>query len=381
MMRAFKWLFMLWLLTGVSGCHSEKKAAPPLRTYTVMAKPLNKELHFSGTLAPIKEYSMVSSMEAVVERMHYHYGQKVKRGEVVFTLTSMELQKQYNDTLTDYLKAKDNYAIVQAKFNGTKELWDAGLIAKNNYVSEKSGVDTARITLMQATRKLTELLEKMDENPEHLDWAHLNLSDFEQIKQVLAAQHNVIQLKASGDGVLLYPPKSGEDKTSRIMVGASVKAGQVLALVGNLSGIALEIDVPEVDIGAIHPGMKALITGVAFGQEQLEGVLVAVNAQASNTSTGGLPSFTAVVEVPHLTKAQQQWVKVGMSAAIAIKIAGEKKYFVPVSAVRREQGNSVIRIKNKQGIIEKQVVITGLVQGDWVVIESGVKAGDVVIYD
>ena len=48
--------------------------------------------------------------------------------------------------------------------------------------------------------------------------------------------------------------------------------------------------------------MNATISGVAFGKHQLKGKLVAVNAQASNTSNGGLPSFTAVVEVKSLTR-------------------------------------------------------------------------------
>ncbi len=76
----------------------------------------------------------------------------------------------------------------------------------------------------------------------------------------------------------------------------------------------MEIDVPEIDIDKIRPGMQATISGVAFGRHQLKGKLVAVNAQASNTSTGGLPSFTAVVEVNSLTPEQQSWIKVGMSA-------------------------------------------------------------------
>ena len=319
-------------------------------------------------------------MEAVVETMKFHYGQMVKKGDVVLTLDSNALQKLYNETLTDYLKAKDSYTVAKAKFIGTQELWGAGLISKNNYLSEQSSVDTSRVTLMQSTRRLTEMLEKMDENNSQ-NLSELRLADFSKLSRILSTRHNLIHLKAPSDGVLLYPPKSGDDKTSRIMVGSTVKAGQVIALVGNLKGISVEIDVPEIDIDKIHPGMVAIISGVAFGSHQLKGQLVSVNAQASNSSNGGLPSFSAVVEVNSLTPEQQPWIKVGMSAAIELSVDSDNQLLVPIAAVKREKGNSIVAVRQAIGSIEKRIITTGSAQADSVVIESGLKAGDVVVYD
>lgn len=378
-----KFIFVLLVLNLVACGEDKKQSASKAEahSYTVRAKPLHKVLHFTGTVQPIRENSVVSPMDAVVDTMNFHYGQRVKKGDVVLTLTSTELQKQYNDILTDYLKAKDSYSIIQAKFRGTKELWEAGLLAKNSYVSEKSGVATARISLMQASHKLTELLEKMDDNRDAVRLSSLSLADFAKIKKVLTSSHNLIHLKATGDGVMLYPPKSGDDKSTRISVGSAVKSGQVIALIGDLQGISVEIDVPEVDIDKIHPGMKASISGVAFGKHRLNGSLAIVNAQASNTSSGGLPSFTALVEVKHLNGEQQAWIKVGMSAAIELNIDSEKQLLIPIAAVKREQGNSIVQVKSPQGRLEKRIVTTGAAQADSVVIESGLREGDVVVYD
>lgn len=361
------------------GSHETEKKAE-LTSFEVKPQPLHKILHFTGTIQPLRESTLSSPMEAVVESMNFHYGQMIKKGDVVLTLNSNELQKQYNDTLTDYLKAKDSYSIAKAKFVGTKELWDAGLLSKNNFLSEKSGVDTARVTMMQATRKLTEMLEKMDDkNFQNL--SSLSLADFEKVRTILTANHNIIQLKATSDGVMLYPPKSGEDKTARVTVGSTVKAGQVIALIGDLQGISVEIDVPEIDIDKIKPGMNATISGIAFGKHRLKGTLVAVNAQASNTSGGGLPSFTAVVEVKSLTPEQQPWIKVGMSAAIELNVDSDDQLLIPIAAVKREKGNSIVHLQLAQGTIEKRIITTGPAQADSVVIESGLKNGDVVVYD
>lgn len=376
-LKTYLAIITVMLLTA---CGSHDKQSTSTNAYKVKPQSLHKTLHFTGIIQPIHENTISSPMEAVVESMNFHYGQLVKKGDVILILNSAELQKQYNDTLTDYLKAKDSYSVAQAKFIGTKELWDAGLMSKNNFLSEKSSLNNVHVTLMQATHKLTELLDKMDDN-NFKNVSSLSLADFDKLKQLLASNHNLIKIKAPNDGVMLYPPKSSEDKSAKISVGSSVKSGQVLALIGDLSGISIEIDVPEVDIDKIRTGMTANITGVAFGQHLLKGSLVAVNAQASNTSSAGLPSFTAVVEVKTLTLEQQPWVKVGMSASIELNVDSDNQLLIPIAAVKREKGNSIVQIQLAQGSVQKRIVTTGPAQADSVVIESGLKSGDVVVYD
>lgn len=376
-----KTMVLLCLAYGLVSCGTQEHPAQhTATTYEVKPAPLHKRLHFTGSIQPLHESTLVSPMEAVVETMHVHYGQWVKKGEVVLTLNSNELQKQYNDTLTDYLKAKDSFSITKAKFSGTQDLWKSGLISKNNYLSEKSSMDTARVTLMQATRKLTELLEKLDDH-DSSHFSNLSLADFAKVRSILTSNHNRIHLKAPSDGVLLYPPKSGEDKTTRLTTGSTVKSAQVMALVGDLKGISVEIDVPEIDISTIKPGMAATITGIAFGAHKLQGRLVSINAQASNTGSGGLPSFTAVVEVHSLTAEQQSWIKVGMSAEIELNIETHNQLLVPIAAVKREKGSSIVHLQLAQGALKKTIITTGTAQADSVVVESGLKEGDVIVYD
>lgn len=368
---------MSCLLSSCRG-HEKPQNANKWQRYEVKAQAVHKNLHFTGTIQPLHESTLISPIEAIVEEMNFHYGQTVHKGEVILTLNSNELQKQFNDTLTEYLKAKDSYSIAKAKFTGTKELWDSGLLAKNNYLSEKSNMDTIRVTLMQSTRKLTEMLEKVDEgNSQHL--STLSLADFDKVRTILAAKHNLIHLKALSNGVLLYPPKT-EDKTARISVGSALKSGQVIALIGDLSGISIEIEVPEIDIAEIKPGMKATINGIALGKQPLQGELVAINAQASATGNG-LPFFTALVEVKSLTPVQQRTLKVGMSAAIELNVDSSNQLLIPIAAIKREKGQSVVNLQTTSGAIEKRVITTGPAQADSVVVESGLQEHDVVLYE
>lgn len=370
-------LFFSWLLLACGNPAHDKKNQ--IKTYEVQTENMHKTLYFTGIMQPLGENTLTNPMDAVVETMHYRYGQEVKKGELVFTLNSVELQKQYNDTLTDYLKAKDSYTVARTKFRGTDELWQAGLLSKNNYVSEKSGLNTARVSLMQATQKLSDMLEKMGDNT-YQNLSALSFEEFDKVRLALNSKHNLIYLKAPSDGVLLYPPKSGDDKTSRLSVGAGVKSGQVLALIGDLTGIHLEIDVPEVDIDKIKPGMPAIIRSVVFPKDELKGTLVSINAQASTSSGGGLPSFTAIVEVKHLEPQQRAWVKVGMSASIELGVNSENKFLIPIAAIKQEQGRRVVQVRSNNGDIKTRTVTTGEAEADKVVVDSGLNAGDVIVY-
>lgn len=371
-------LLLILALTGCGSQIEQKKGSE--KTYVVQEEPLQKRLFFSGTIQPLRESTLTSPLDAVVETIHYRYGQQVKKGDLVFTLHSNELQKQYNTTLTEYLKAKDSYTVAQAKFRGTEELWHSGLLAKNNFLSEKSSLATARMSLLQATQKLREMLENTDEaNRQNV--STLSLAEVDKVRRALSGNHNLIRLKAPTDGVLLYPPKSNETNAIKLQVGSTLKSGQVAALVGDLTGISVEIDIPEVDIDKIHPGMPAKISGIALGKQVLDGSLVAVNAQAMPASGGALSSFSAVVEVKVLNELQRSWIKVGMSAAIEIIVDHDQQLLVPIAALKQEKGQSLVKLQDKNGATKTQIVTTGTAQADKVVITSGLAAGDVVIYD
>ncbi|MFZ4076856.1 MAG: efflux RND transporter periplasmic adaptor subunit [Legionellaceae bacterium] len=373
--------FLIVLL--IMGCDNPKKhASHSTKTYTLKTTTLSKTLYFTGTVQPLRESTITSPVDAVIDAAHYHYGQTVAKDAVVFTLNSMDLQNLYNETLTDYLKAEDRYTIARAKFIGTEDLWQSGLLSKNNYLSEKSSLNTERVTLMQATKKVVALLEKMGHgNRADEELAGLSLSEFDKVSLALMNKHNLIELKAPRKGVLLYPPKSNEEKNAHLSVGSSIKAGQVLALIGDMRGIRIDIDIPEVDIDKIKQGLPATIRGVAFGKQALHGELVAINAQASTKNGAGLPSFTAVVEVKPLNDALLERIKVGMSASIELFVQSENKLLVPIAALSDIHGQTKVSLKQPDGTTRLTQVITGTVQGNQVVIEEGLSSGDVIIYE
>ncbi len=370
-------MLIILVFVGLSACSQDPSKPKPQSegVYKVKKASMHKTLHFNGLIEPISQTSLISPVDAVVEKVIHPFGEIVKKGETVWVLHSAELQKQYNDSLTDYLKAKDNFLIAKAKFSGTEDLWQVGLVSKNAYLSEKSNLDTQQVNLEQSRNRLVSLLKKMDsEQADSL--SQLKLAEFDKVRQALAVNHQRITLKAPATGLVLYPPK-GSDKDQTLSVGAAVKSGQVVALIGDLSGVRVSIDVPEVDIDQIHRGMKAKVTGVALGNEILEGEVVAVNGQALN-SNSGLPSFAATIEVKTLTLKQMQRIRVGMSAMIDLAIDQNEALAVPIKAVHQKQGQAMVTVIEK-GRREERSIKTGSAQQDKVVVLSGLRDGEQVI--
>ena len=359
-------------------CSEQKVISKVAQTYIVKTATVHKALHFSGIIQPIKEYEITTPMTAVVKTVHYNYGQVVEQDKIVFTLTSMELQRQYHEKLTNYLKSKDRYSIVRSKFHGTQSLWKEGLESRNNYLNEKSNLIIARISLIQDLRQLSDLIAKTEEG-ERRDLAKLSFTQFDEVRLALNSEHNIISLKSPHAGVLLYPPSDNSAK-ARMNPGRTVKSNQVLGLIGDLNGIRIEISVPEIDISDVKIGMSAIIRGVAFGKQTLQGSVVAINAQAS-ANNDGLPSFMAVIEVPKLTPEQQTWIKVGMSSEIELIIKNMDRILIPTAAIKSKAGQTWVTVKAPNGDITPRSVITGTVDSDKVIIIAGLSVGDKVIYD
>ncbi len=379
-MNLNRFILTIVLFGLLTGCGHHSKTKDNLQTFEVRPATFHEVLHFAGNVQPIHETTLTSPVDGILEQINFSFGQHVKKGDVVFIVNSASLQKQYNDALTEYLKAKDNFTIAKTKFIGTEDLWNAGLIAKNNYLSEKSNLNTAHVSLMQALHNLSELVEKTNGHSAK-ELTKLKLGEFERVQEALNTQHHLIEFKAPMDGVVLYPPQSNDVKSNRLSVGSTIKAGQALALIGDLSGIRVEIDIPEVDIDKIKPGLKANISGVAFKQHELHGQLTAITAQAAVVSGSALPSFQAIVEVKGLDAEQQAWIKTGMSAMVEVAISQDEQLMIPIAAVHVMRGDSYVRLRASDGTTKEQRVETGASKADKVAIIKGLKPGDVLVYE
>ena len=343
-------------------------------SHWVTTQHLHQSLYFKGIIQPLNETVLFAPIDAVVEKISAYYGQSVHPGDVVFTLKSRTLEKKYNDAFLDYLNAKDGFHIAQVQFNSIQELWDMGLMSKNDYVSEKSSLNRARLTLLQSTQTLADMRKIMGYQN---DLSTLDQAVFNKIQQTFNQPHHLIRIEAPTSGVLLHAPKSSDAKNP-LAVTDKVVAGQTLAIIGDITGIHVTVDIPEMGIAKIHMGMPALVTGVALGKERLIGKMVHIDTQASLGPSG--PSFSATVEVARLSVKQRASIKIGMSVAVELIDSQEDQLLIPIAAIQPMGEDAVVTVQNQDGSCEQRRVKTGTATANQVVIQQGLKPGERIVY-
>lgn len=360
----------------LSACDKTTKKTKEKSSFAVASiRQMSNTLRYSGEIEPIKESVVIANTDGVISQLQFKFGEEVKAGSKLLELKSSQLQKNFDETLTAYLKAKDALAVEKAKFIGSEKLWAEGLIAKNTYDADKSTLYSSELSFVQAKNKLKILIDSKQINRKQglLD---LNLADIDKVKAALSQHTDKTIVTAPISGVVLLPPKTDSEK--QIHLGSHVKDNDVLALIGDLNGFLVHVKVPEVDVDKLTVGMNAQVTGVSFQGQTLQGEVVQVNAQAlSGTASSGLPQFGATIAVKQVPEQVKRHLRIGMSADIAIPLSGKKALVVPTKALHHDALSTWVNKKNGSNCV-KQFVTTGQPSATDVTILSGLKAGDEV---
>lgn len=380
-------ILFLCLLLGLGGCKHRLKAPDGYDIYTVQAKPITNELFFTGTVQPLKAVMVTSPAEGMIEKKYFEYGQQVKAGEVLFSLRSSQLEKDYRDALAAYLKTKEQYENNHIKLQEDEVLHQAGIISTNEYHASQINFNDTYLGFFQSEQALKQILEKANAKIE--DAKKIMISDRAAVNKALLTKFDVLALVAPVDGVALLPEKgagtSGESDSSagstKFIVGSQVKTGQVVASIGDMTGVSFVVSVNQVDINAIKIGQKATVTSDGFPGVVLQGDVAEVSAQAVSTGVGGgLPTFPVRVDIKNLPERDRKKIAVGMTAMVKITVLHEPMMLVPIKAIIARADVSKIKMfDRKTNKIIEVPVSTGQTTLQEVVVTQGLLPGDHIL--
>lgn len=141
--------------------------------------------------------------------------------------------------------------------------------------------------------------------------------------------------------------------------------------------VSVTINVDESNIQALNVGQEANVTIDSIGEDIFTGTVSEINKTA--TSSSGVTVYTATV-----TLDKTESMLSGMTADVAVTIEGvENALLVPEEAVRKTSATSYVYTSYDEetgelgGMAE---VTTGLSNGTYTEITSGLKEGDTVYY-
>jgi multidrug efflux pump subunit AcrA (membrane-fusion protein) len=366
----------MWCLFS---CSEEKKVSLK-KMVTLKETQMKNHVYYSGIIQPLKTFVVISPEEGVIETMAFHYGDLVQPQQLLFTIHSEKFQSDYKTALMQYIKSKTEFNNNREQLSEAKFLYQNQLISDDDFKAKQTNFYTAQLSLIQSEDALKVMLKQLD--VKDVNVYSLSIQDIDKINQALHAKDGSqkIRILAPKTGVALIPMKNETQEGSspkKILIGDEVKKGDMLAMIGDVSGFTIHINVNEFNINQLKIGQKVTVTGTAFPKYVLQGKISSIDHQAQ-AITGGLPVFPVEIVIPHLTEEERQEIHIGMSAKVDVTIETPPVITVPIAAVFMKDGMSYVKMKKDQEVVDVPVK-TGTTTEDTVVIESSLRAGDQLI--
>jgi membrane fusion protein (multidrug efflux system) len=250
-----------------------------------------------------------------------------------------------------------------------------------------------------------DLLVKLDTSSERAqlralealaDWAKINLdrqralrdqnmipqADLDTAEATLKQnQANADNIRATIEKKTIRAPFAGRLGIRQVNLGQYLDAGKPIVSLQSLSPVYADFSLPQQELARLKTGMRVRLTLDTYPGKEFLGTLTAINPD--------LDAVTRSVGVQATLDNPEQLLRPGMFARIEVLLPEEQKVVViPATSVLSDPyGDSVYVIESKPGkdpskpelTVRRQFIRTGPGRGDYLTVESGLKAGDRVV--
>ncbi|ACX51274.1 efflux transporter, RND family, MFP subunit [Ammonifex degensii KC4] len=408
MRRLAAWLAILALIFPVAGCRTspaKSGGVPQVLIAQATEGKVGQVDELLGKVKAVQEVNLLPKISGRIKEINFNLGDRVKAGQVVFTLSVPEIEAEVaraqagvkqaqaakaaaetslaqanfqveqaraalEQARTALEQAKENFRLAEENYKRGKFLLDQGAIAKATfeqqfetpYINAKANMEQAQSALTRAEAAYQQAVNYRDKVVPA------------QIRQAQAAEEAAQAALAAAETTLaqavVVSPIDGYVVARNAEVGELVGPQMPMPVltIAQLDPILVEIMVPEDKINLVKVGEKLAVRFPALEERVLEGKVKYISP-ASNPQTKG---YTVQIELsnPDLK------LKPGMAAVVLL--GGEKGLLVPREAVTWRQGEPVVFVlKDKKA--SPQRVLLGPSDGQWVVVREGIKPGDWVV--
>jgi macrolide-specific efflux system membrane fusion protein len=392
-------LILLFCLAGGLGLwwkygRDAKAADPAQTTARVERRNLSSTVLATGAVKPQigAEVRVGARISGKVERLYANIGDVVKKGQVVAELEKADLEAKVNQRAAELQMAEAKLSAVKslrpreiAKAEADVTQWQATVDLNKKDLARQEELLRQDFTSQQARDRAQEQLSvseaRLDSARKALDLARAGYE--EDLKQATA---DVERAKAALDNdkvqlsyATITAPIAGVIGQVSTQEGETVSAGlnaPIFVTIDDLNRLQVDTFVDEVDIGKVKVGQEATFTVDSFPSREFAGKVVAIYPKA--VIQENVVNYDVVVEI---TDPYDGLLRPEMTASVTISLeARENVLAVPVKAVKRERGKSVVYVL-ASGRPQPREVKVGWKDSQWVEIVSGLEEGQTVLLD
>ena len=358
--------FVLCLFVAAGAPAAAQTEAPPagLPAITVAAiskRPMVDRVRASGLIEPVETVYVQPLIEGqAIDEILVEVGDRVEAGAVLARLSDSALVLQRSQLDATHASAEAAIAQAEAQLVEAEAVRDkafrdrdrAERLAAQGATSE-TAADDAISDAATAVARVSVALQGLNAAKAQLRVVEAQIADVE------------LQLERTS----IVAPVAGEisEREARVGAIASMAGGPLFSIIRD-GLLELRADVAEQDITQLRAGMDVSMTVVGV-DAPLVGTIRLVEPTVDATTRQGRVRIG--VEEPGRVRA-------GMFAEAEIEVAARDALAAPISAVRREGGDSTALLV-RDGVVTEAPIVTGIRDDGYVEIVDGLAEGDTIV--
>src|SRR5271165_6374815 len=287
---------VLGIIVAISVYESHKNVVT-VQTGKVEKQNLASVVSASGEIKPKTYVNIGANAFGKIVKLHVREGDRVKKGQLLAQLENVQSSADVNATrasvqaaetdavaadaalktsLADLNRAKSDADHARLDWDRAQGLYNAALIAKQDYDLKKAAWESAEAGLAQAQARVAQAKAQKDSMDKHITQNQANLTRVSDVLQKTA-------YAAPFDGVITnLPVREGET----VVIGIQNSPGSTLMTIADMSVITSEVRVDETDIVNVHLGQPAEVTIDAIPHKVFHGTVSEIGDNAIVRSTG-----------------------------------------------------------------------------------------------
>jgi RND family efflux transporter MFP subunit len=312
------------------------------------------------------------------------------------TRENNELQKELavltvEQSTKDLAHSKTLHEDALEEYAKTDRLVKNGLMAEKDLIMAESRVRAAKLNIDKAEISLEKAQRQLETNSKIWVAEEKNAeADYEQKNRQLEKAKQELKdtiLKAPVSGIVVYERMWKGSGYEKVQEGDQVWQRQKVAEIPDMSTMTAMVQINEMDSSMVKEGQEAEIRLVAFPELLLKGTVTKKATLAEDksrsryfrgdrSSSAGLRTFDITVELEEVDPRLRQ----GMTSnvTIVVDIIPDATH-VPLEAVfdGDTDEQKVVYVKNGDRF-DKRTVDTGAANDNYVIVKSGIEAGEQV---
>lgn len=356
-------------LTLLSGTAFAQEAAAPKATQTLPSivvtqvenKPVIDRVVATGAIKAVEEIYISPQVDGLsIRTLNADVGDRVEADSTLVVLNEDMLILQ-----------KSQYAASLAKANASLAQYEAQLAE-----AQANAEEAVRVS--ERSRKLSEAgsisTAQRDQEKAAATAALARVNSAEQFIAVAKADIKVVEAQMSDLDLRLArtevkSPVSGIVSAKTAKVGAIANgSGEPLFTIIRDGALEMRADINEADLIKLAIGQKALVT-LADGKTRIDGKVRLISPMVdAQTRLGAV----------YISLNEPEKARVGMYADAQIIVEEKQAIVLPLTAVTVGSNETIVR-RVDDGTVHLTKVTTGIQDGEFIEITTGLKPGDKVV--